>query len=76
VISLTCASGATIDPVVEETITLGEMPKLDALICIYTNIDGLLEYSIYDNKGVAAYSTSREILADAAGCSAMMAVQL
>ena len=51
-----------IDPVVEETISLGEMSKLDALICIYTNIDGVLEYSIYDNKGVAACSTSRTIL--------------
>jgi methyl-accepting chemotaxis protein len=52
----------TIDPVVEETIALGEMPKLDLLISNYNNIDGLLEYSVYDGKGVAAYSTSREIL--------------
>ena len=52
----------TIDPVVQETIALGEMPKLDTLISKYSNIDGLLEYSIYDNKGVAAYSTSRDIL--------------
>jgi len=52
----------TIDPVVQSTISLGEMPKLDTLISNYTHIDGLLEYSIYDHKGVAAYSTSREIL--------------
>jgi len=52
----------TIDPVVQETIALGEMPKLDVLISKYSNIDGLLEYSIYDSKGVAAYSTSRDIL--------------
>ncbi len=52
----------TIDPVVRETISLGEMPKLDVLIGTYSHIDGLLEYSIYDNKGVAAYSTSHEIV--------------
>jgi methyl-accepting chemotaxis protein len=52
----------TIDPVVQETIAHGDMPKLEALIHSYTNIAGLLEYSIYDNKGVAAYSTSRDIL--------------
>jgi len=51
-----------IDPVVQETITQGEMPKLDTLISKYSNIGGLLEYSIYDNKGVAAYSTSHDIL--------------
>jgi hemerythrin-like metal-binding protein len=52
----------TVDPVVQKTIALGEMPKLDLLITTYSHIDGLLEYSIYDNKGVAAYSTSREIV--------------
>jgi len=52
----------TIDPVVQATISLGEMPKLDLLISNYTHIDGLLEYSIYDHKGVAAYSTSRDIV--------------
>jgi len=52
----------TINPVVQETITLGEMPKIDMLISTYSHIDGLLEYSIYDNKGVASYSTSREIV--------------
>ncbi len=52
----------TIDPVVQETIALGEMPKIDVLISTYSHIDGLLEYSIYDNKGVAAYSTSHEIV--------------
>jgi len=52
----------TVDPVVQETIALGEMPKIDMLIGTYSQIDGLLEYSIYDNKGVAAYSTSREIV--------------
>lgn len=52
----------TIDPVVEESIALGEMSKLDVLIGTYSHIDGLLEYSIYDNKGVAAYSTSQDIL--------------
>jgi len=52
----------TIDPVVQETIALGEMPKIDMFISTYSHIDGLLEYSIYDNKGVAAYSTSHEIV--------------
>jgi methyl-accepting chemotaxis protein len=52
----------TVDPVVQETITLGQMTKLGALVSAYSNIDGLLEYSIYDSKGVAAYSTSRDIL--------------
>lgn len=52
----------TIDPVVQETILLGEMTKLDALIKTYAKIDGLLEYSIYDNKGLVAFSTSREVL--------------
>lgn len=52
----------TIDPVVQGTISLGDMPKLEMLISSYSAIDGLLEYSIYDSKGVAAYSTSREIL--------------
>jgi methyl-accepting chemotaxis protein len=52
----------TIDPVVQETIALGEMSKLDVLIGSYSHIDGLLEFSIYDKKGVARYSTSQEIL--------------
>ena len=50
------------DPVVQEAIALGEMSKLDDVIANCSHIDGLLEYSIYDQKGVAAYSTSREIL--------------
>jgi len=52
----------TVDPIVQETIALGDMPKIDALICNFTNIDGLLEYSIYDNKGMAAYSARHDIL--------------
>ena len=52
----------TVDPIVQETIALGDMPKIDALICNFTNIDGLLEFSIYDNKGMAAYSARRDIL--------------
>jgi hypothetical protein len=52
----------TIDPVVQASIGLGEMSKLDALIENYRHIDGLLEYSIYDQKGAVVYSTSREIL--------------
>jgi hypothetical protein len=51
-----------VDPVVQSTILLGDMPKLDVLISNYSRIDGLLEYSIYDHKGVAAYSTRHEIL--------------
>jgi len=52
----------TVDPVVQKTIALGDMPKIDILISTYSHIDGLLEYSIYDSKGVAAYSTSHEIV--------------
>lgn len=52
----------TIDPVVQSSIGLGEMSKLETLITQYRHIDGLVEYSIYDQKGVAAYSTSPEIL--------------
>jgi len=52
----------TADPVVQETISLGEMPKLDVLIRSFTNIAGILEYSIYDSSGVAAYSSSREVM--------------
>jgi hypothetical protein len=53
----------TIDPLIVQSITMGEMPKLASLIRALTNIDGLLDYSIYNGKGIAAYSTSREILA-------------
>ena len=52
----------TVDPIVRETIALGEMPKIEALICNFTNIDGLLEYSIYNNKGTATFSARRDIL--------------
>jgi methyl-accepting chemotaxis protein len=52
----------TIDPVVQDTIRLGDMPKLDLLISNYSHIDGLLEYSIYNNKGVAAYSSRRDLV--------------
>jgi methyl-accepting chemotaxis protein len=52
----------TADPIVQATIGLGEMPKLDVLIKTFTNIEGILEYSIYDHKGVAAYSSSHEVL--------------
>jgi methyl-accepting chemotaxis protein len=52
----------TADPIVQQTIGLGEMPKLDVLIRSFTNIDGILEYSIYDSKGVVAFSSSHEVL--------------
>jgi methyl-accepting chemotaxis protein len=52
----------TVDPIVQETIALGEMPKLDALIKNFSHIDGVLEYSVYDAKGAAAYSSSHEVL--------------
>jgi methyl-accepting chemotaxis protein len=52
----------TIDPVIQDTILLGEMSKMDVLVKSYSGIDGLLEYSIYSQKGVAAYSSRPEIL--------------
>ena len=52
----------TADPIVQETISLGEMPKLDSLIKNFSHIDGVLEYSIYDNKGVVGYSSSHDVL--------------
>jgi methyl-accepting chemotaxis protein len=51
-----------VDPIVQDTIAQGEMAKLSSLISNCSHIDGLLEYSIYDKQGVAAYSTSGEIL--------------
>jgi hypothetical protein len=51
-----------IDSVVQETISLGEMSKLDTLITNYNRIAGFLEYSIYDKNGSVASSASREIL--------------
>ncbi len=52
----------TADPIVQETIGMGEMDKLDAIIKNFTNIDGILEYSIYDQKGDAGFSSSHEVL--------------
>jgi methyl-accepting chemotaxis protein len=52
----------TANPVVQQTISMGDMPKLDAVIKNFTNIDGILEYSIYDHKGAAAFSSSHEVL--------------
>jgi methyl-accepting chemotaxis protein len=52
----------TIDPVVQSSIMLGEMPKLDLLISSYSHLDGLLEYSIYDHNGLVSYSTSRDLI--------------
>ena len=52
----------TIDPVVQDSIARGEMPKLEALITNYSHIDGILDTTIYDGKGMSAYSTSRELL--------------
>jgi len=66
----------TIDPVVQDTISLGEMSKLDALIKSYSGIDGLLEYSIYSQRGVAAYSTSPEILKSKKPLPADLKIQL
>ena len=50
----------TVDLNVQSTILLGEMPKLNEIITNYNSIDGVLEYSIYDNRGVAVYSTDRQ----------------
>ena len=52
----------TANPVIQQTINLGDMPKLDAVIQNFTNIDGILEYSIYDHRGDAAFSSSHEVL--------------
>ena len=51
------------DPAVQETIGVGDMQKLDALVKTFTNIEGILEYSIYNSEGRAACSSSREVLA-------------
>jgi hemerythrin-like metal-binding protein len=52
----------TIYPRMRDAIERGDMGGLQLLITNYSGIDGLLEYSIYDEKGVAAYSTSHEAL--------------
>ena len=41
----------TIDPVVQEAITLGEMTKLDKLIANYAGIEGLLDRRFTIRKG-------------------------
>jgi methyl-accepting chemotaxis protein len=38
------------------------MSKLETLLASYSQIEGILEYSIYNSQGTVAYSTSREIL--------------
>ena len=52
----------TADAIVQQTIGAGDMPKLGGLVQTFTNIDGILEYSIYNHEGVAAYSSSHEVL--------------
>ena len=52
----------TADPTVQQFIAQGEMDKLDALVKNFTNIDGILEYSIYDHTGVVGFSSSHEVL--------------
>jgi methyl-accepting chemotaxis protein len=52
----------TVDPVVQSTIALGDMTKLETMITNFARIEGLLEYSLYDSQGRAAYSTSAEVL--------------
>jgi hypothetical protein len=50
------------DPIVQQTIAGGEMTKVYGVIQTFTNIDGILEYSIYDHDGAASFSSSRQVL--------------
>ena len=47
----------TVHPVVQDAIARGEMGKLASLLQLYSGIDGLLEYSLFDSKGEVAFST-------------------
>ena len=51
----------TMNVFILRTIAKGEMSELDAVVTNFGSIAGLLEYSIYDHSGVAAFSTSHDI---------------
>jgi methyl-accepting chemotaxis protein len=55
----------TTEEVVRDNLERGEMQKLDSLLKAYARIDGVLEYSLFDSKGRAAFSSDREFLKQA-----------
>lgn len=40
----------------------GDMSQLDGVLAKYSELDGVLEYSVYSHEGIPSYSTRREIV--------------
>jgi len=51
-----------LDSVVQTVIAHGDMSQLDGVLAKYSELDGVLEYSVYSHEGIASYSPRREIV--------------
>jgi methyl-accepting chemotaxis protein len=51
-----------LDSVVQTVIAHGDMSQLEGVLAKYSELDGVLEYSVYSHEGIASYSTRREIV--------------
>ncbi|MGO8697392.1 MAG: methyl-accepting chemotaxis protein [Limisphaerales bacterium] len=52
----------TMNVFIKRTIAKGEMSELVVLVTNFSDIKGLLEYSIYDHTGVASFSTHHDFV--------------